>query len=134
MDKDIDSMVEGEIERSNEAFYAFTDKIVTLSTGALTLSIIFRNSLTGNQPPTHLWLLQVSWIGFMLAVLTGTLWYLSKYRVHRDMAEKLRTNRSGSTWEFVGPKWYYRLARKVMMWSFPIAIVALTLFGILNIR
>ena len=134
MDKDIDSMVEAEIERSNEAFYAFTDKIVTLSTGALTLSIIFRNSLTGNQPPTHLWLLQVSWIGFMSAVLTGALWYLSKYRVHRDMAEKLRTNHSGSTWEFVGPKWYYRLARKVMMWSFPIAIVALTLFGILNIR
>jgi len=78
MDKDIDSMVEAEIERSNEAFYSFTDKIVTLSTGALTLSIIFRNSLTGNQPPTHLWLLQVAWIGFMMAVLTGTLWYLSK--------------------------------------------------------
>jgi len=134
MDKDIDSMVEGEIERSNEAFYAFTDKIVTLSTGALTLSIIFRNSLTSNQPPTHLWLLQVAWIGFMMAILTGTLWSLSKYRVLRDMAGKLRTNHGGSTWEFVHPKWYYRFARKVMMWAFPIAIVALTVFGILNIR
>jgi len=134
MDTDIGSMVEGEIERSNEAFYAFTDKIVTLSTGALTLSIVFRNSLIGNQPPTHLWLLQLAWIGFMLAVLTGTLWHLSKYRVHREMAEKLRTNRSGGNWEFVRPKWYYSLARKVMMWAFPIAIVALALFGILNIR
>jgi len=111
MDNEIDSMVEEEIARSNEAFYAFTDKIVTLSTGALTLLIVFRNSLTGNQPPIYVWLLQVAWIGFMLAVLTGILWYLSKYRVHRDMAKQLRTNRSGCIWEFVGPKWYYHLAR-----------------------
>ena len=134
MDKDLDSMIEEEIERSNEAFYAFTDKIVTLSTAALTLSIIFRNSLTSNQPLKHLWLLQVAWVGFMLAVLTGTLWHLSKYRVHRDMAGRLRTNHGGGTLEFVSPRWYYRFARRIMMWAFPIAIVALTVFGILNIR
>ncbi len=133
-DREVDMMVVSEIERSNESFYAFTNQIVTLSTGALTLSIIFRNSLTGNGQPTHLWLLQVAWSGLMLAILAGTLWHLSKYRVHRDTAEKLRTNHNGSPWVFVDVKWYYKIARKIMMCAFFIGIVALTLFGILNIQ
>ena len=133
MDKDLGLEIEQEIERSNEAFYSFSDKIITLSTGALTLSIIFRNSLTSNQPPKHLWLLQIAWSGFMMAVLAGTFWSLSKYRVHRDMAGKLRTNGRGS-YLTAGPRWYYRFSRKLMMLAFPIAIVALTVFGILNIR
>jgi len=45
------------------------DLIFSFSTGALALSVTFRNSLVGNEPQL-LWLLSTAWIAFTLSSLS----------------------------------------------------------------
>jgi len=52
------------------ARFDFADRIITLSTGALALSVTFRKSFS-EAAPNHIWLLGLSWILFVTSVATG---------------------------------------------------------------
>jgi len=86
----------------NEAFYSFTDRLLTLATGALALSITFQKSFSAPKP-VHLELLKWSWISFTVTIIACLLVEYGKVTfiaIWRALCAKLnglaRTQRGGA--------------------------------------
>jgi hypothetical protein len=126
---------ERQAELRNEAFYAFSERLVTLSTGALALSITFRKSFS--QPnPVHLDLLRFSWIAFTVVILTSTLVQFGKIRMHHKLAiEAGRAAAEDLDAQFISahPGWWHAPARWIMLLAFPSAIIFLAAFALYNL-
>jgi hypothetical protein len=115
--------------KRNEGLYEFSDRVVTLSTAALALSVTFRNSIIVQQT-SGVWLLKTAWIAFALAALTGIIWRLSKVVVHDAIAGAFD---SGASRVRVSPGCFYHLCLAGCLFGFVVGIVAFTVFGFLNI-
>jgi hypothetical protein len=120
----------------NQAFYAFTERLVTLSTGALALSITFRKSFS--QPvPVHLELLRFSWIAFVVVILTSTLVQFGRITIHQRLARAAGQAATADNDTYViaaGPGWWHGPAKWIMLLSFPAGIVTLAAFALYNLE
>jgi hypothetical protein len=114
----------------SEALYTFLDKIVTLSAGTLALSITFRESIVGPKA-AHVWLLGCSWVAFVVAVLAGTFWYLSKPRAHMEIASRIA---QGERLIMAEPSGVFTILYHVAIVGFLVGIAALSSFAVLNLR
>jgi len=99
--------------------------LMTVSTGALGLSITFRGSITGVSP-TALWLLGASWIFFVLVIIG--------YLVDRMAFFGLLSSKAFGEplWESAG--FFSSMGRFVAMFGFLLGIISLVLFGLLNLH
>ena len=57
-------------ERAFDAIKRRQDAVLKLSAGALALSITFRSTLIPAHP-ADIWLLKMSWLGLMIAIVSG---------------------------------------------------------------
>jgi len=117
----------------NEAFYSFTDRLLTLATGALALSITFQKSFSAPKP-VHLELLKLSWISFTVTIIACLLVYYGKVTFYRNLASGMReAERTGSDTALGRPSRWFRPAAWLMVISFGVGIVTLACFAILNL-
>jgi len=56
------------------------DRLATLASGALALTVTFRSDLAGQA---HLLILKLSWIGFILTIIGFLLVFLGKIEMHK---------------------------------------------------
>ena len=119
----------------NQAFYAFAERLVTLSTGALALSIAFRKSFS--QPvPVHLELLRFSWIAFTVVILTSTLVQFGRITIYHRLAVaagRAATDEDDTHVIVAGPGWWHAPAKWIMLLAFPAAVIALAAFALYNL-
>ena len=116
------------LDKQSKAFYEIVDKVVTLCSGSLALSITFRGSITG-QNVSNIWLLQMTWIAFALAIITGTSYHFSKMKVHGEIAYRINKGESfGITTS--GP--VFGLIFKACVCSFILGTISLVAFGVVN--
>lgn len=64
-------------DQVHAARLAMVDRAVTLSSGALALSIAFRKDLVG-MVPVDLWALKLAWVCFGIATVTGSFMHLAR--------------------------------------------------------
>jgi magnesium-transporting ATPase (P-type) len=119
------------VEQMNEAYFSFVDRIITLSTGALALSITFRTSFSRPQA-AHIWILQLCWIAFLIAILSALAITLGRAIIHKRTANVYRSAKGPINKLLTPPKWFI-FAGWIMSSSFAVAIVTLAIFAIFNI-
>jgi hypothetical protein len=113
----------------NDALYEFSDRIVTISIGLLALSVTFRNSVVGSYPDA-LWLIKVAWVACATSGIAGIIWRFAKVTVHHAISLELSR---GAAVPSAAPHWYQRLCFWLCVVGFIVGILALTIFGFLNI-
>ncbi|HEY6169406.1 MAG TPA: hypothetical protein VI454_15300 [Verrucomicrobiae bacterium] len=111
-----------------EAVYKFADRVSTLSTGALALSITFRKDIIG-PAPSSIWLLHLSWVAFVIAVICCTVYGFSKAKVHWEIASSIA---AGHSFGVATPGLFFSSCFKLGYGFFLIGVVALVWFAILN--
>lgn len=117
------------IEKRNEVYYSFCDKLIALSTGALVLSVTFRTFLVPASP-RHLWLLLVSWAFFTVTILGAIVILWGKAWVwNRRVDEIIKDQPSDGRL----PK-SFSIARWTMFGAFITAVVTFVLFAMMNIE
>jgi len=116
------------LEIHAEAFYDFADRICTLSTGALALSITFRKDIVGNSP-SGIWLLQFSWAALVVSLLCCTFYRFSKAKVHWELARHIA---SGASDGVTSPGLFFSICFRLGCFSFIAGIVSFVWFAGLN--
>ena len=120
--------LENAIQRRNEAYYSLCDKLITLSTGAIALSVTFNQTLIPKSPHC-LWLLRISWILFVatifagFAVHWGNAWIWNK-RVNEILDGKSSDGRLPRR---------FSVYRWLMFTAFALAILSFTGFALVNV-
>jgi hypothetical protein len=124
-------LIQKHTDQRTAVFYSFCDRVITLSTGALALSITFRSSFTGSSS-IHLWLLRFAWICFTVAILAALITHLGRIRSHTKVISELLQD-SGRV--VVGsPGRFFTCAIWAMYASFFLAIASLAGFAFINLR
>ncbi len=119
-------------EKANEAYYGFAERIITLSTGALALSIAFRSSFS--QPiPRAIWTLKLSWLAFLIAITSALITLAGRIQVHKRMLLAIFRTTEIENIIQTYPAWHYRFASVLMSVSFAIAMIFLAIFAWLNL-
>lgn len=117
----------------NEAYYSFAERLITLSTGALALSIAFRQSFS--QPiPVQVGLLKTSWIAFTVTIISALLVQFGRVTLHSRLARGIREAGEFPALVAAHPGWWFRAAGFIMLISFSVAIVCLASFALYNLR
>lgn len=111
-----------------ETFYDFCDRICTLSTGALALSITFRKDVVGDSP-AQIWLLQTSWILWVISLVGCTFYRFSKAKIHWEIAQKIGAGESVGA---VSQSIYYSMCFHLGVLSFLLATVSFVWFASIN--
>lgn len=124
--------LKGSIESRDAALNSFTDQLITLSSGALTLSIAFRQGFSA-PVPVHLWLLRTSWIAFTITILAALAVKLSRVHLHTNMVNSLLTTPDGYA-AYANAGCLFTPARYLMMLGFGVAIVSLASFALCNLK
>jgi hypothetical protein len=114
-------------EKRNEAYYSFCDKIITLSTGFLALTITFKNSFVSSDPSLP-FLLFLSWICFTVAILTSTYIHWGKAWIYKQRTIEILNQQPGTG---MLPH-RFTITRYIMFFSFSVAIICLAIFAIIN--
>jgi hypothetical protein len=111
------------LDNAEEEGRKTNDAILSLSTGALALSITFRSALFGTEP-SALFLLGMSWIAFTVSVICYVMNSIFKASTTLEMAQ-------GKSFEQLDQQIlnYSCKARVTMLVSFLIGVVLLALFG-----
>lgn len=113
----------------NRAMAALFDRLLTLSTGALTLSIAFREAI-GGSAPVALGLLRLAWLAFCAPILGAVLYHVFDFHLYNRAIDKLRQGRSKfevNNGCLVLPLAYASLA------GFSLGLLALLLFALRNL-
>lgn len=108
---------------------ALFDRLLTLSTGALTLSIAFREAI-GGSAPVALGLLRLAWLAFCAPILGAVLYHVFDFHLYNRAIDKLRQGRSKfevNNGCLVLPLAYASLA------GFSLGLLALLLFALRNL-
>jgi hypothetical protein len=124
-------LIQKHADLENAAFYSFCDRVITLSTGALALSITFRSSFSA-APPVRLFLLKVSWVCFTLAILAALVTHIGRIRSHKNVIRQALKNDGGVIISESGR--VFRCAIWVMYTSFFLAILSLAAFAFVNLK
>lgn len=116
------------VGKHSEALYDFADRITTLSTGALALSITFRKDIAGASPAA-IWLLQSSWAAFTIAVICCTIYRFSKAKAHAHIVQAVL---KGETRGIMEVGLFYDICFLIARLTFLCGVVALVAFAVKN--
>lgn len=118
------------VDRMNQAYYDLADRVMTLSTGSLALSITFRRSFS-SAASHNLWLLKMSWIFFVIAVLLALILLGAKAIIAQKTATAIeRAKEPGKL--FIPPPWWFRPTAYGMFVSFLIGVSMFVAFALTN--
>jgi hypothetical protein len=128
------------IEEMNKAFFIFVDRIMTLSTGALALSITFRTSFSQCLPKGTL-ILMISWSSFVVAIIAGLFLLYGRVDVYRRTAQIYKALFKTSYEELaklkegfiVPPARWFPFAKWALGISFGLGIIALAAYAMMNL-
>jgi len=122
-------------EATNE-YYAWLRQILTLSSGSLTVLVSFRNQILPSYPKAIV-LLQLSWFLFAVSIvlvlfaLRGH--HILLFHAAHDYYQAAIAQKKDTVQETKVPGIYSKFGIAVP-WVFVSAVVALTLFGIVNLN
>ncbi len=117
------------VEKRNERYYSFCDKLIALSTGALTLSVTFKTTLVP-EFPRFLWLLGLSWASFTTTILAALLVHWGEAWIWNRRANEV-LNEESSDGQL--PK-RFSVARWFMFAAFILAVLTFVAFALFNIE
>jgi hypothetical protein len=117
-----------ELEKRLDAMYQLSDKLATLASGALALTITFAHGTA----PIHgcaFWFLRISWLGFIATVAGFVLIFCARIRLHKDLADKLKTEDGA----FITSElpWYFKTGVR-LLWGFGVGLLSLAIYGALT--
>ena len=121
---------------SFDSYYAFADRIIALSSGALTISVSFQKFYL-NENPSHLWLLSSSWFLLLLSLLFGVWVHYGRMWTHAQAADavvQVQIKKTPHMEILARPTRLRELAYALMIASFLIAVAFLCLFAIYNLH
>jgi hypothetical protein len=118
------------VHRMNQAYYDLADRVMTLSTGSLALSITFRRSFS-SAASHNLWLLRTSWISFVLAVLLALILLGAKAVIAKNTVSAIERTKQPSKL-IVRPPWWFRPTGYGMFISFLVGVSTFVAFAITN--
>ena len=124
------------IDEATKEYYAWLKQILTLASGSLTVLIALRNQILPEHPQ-YLILLQISWILFALAIVLALFALRGHHILLFHTAQDFRQAATSQSSDTVAgmtkaPDIYTRFGQIVPL-VFVSAVVALSLFGILNL-
>lgn len=112
-----------------EALYQLADRIATLSTAALALTITFRKDLVGDGLQ-HTLVLKASWICFVLSVIGFVLIYVGRISFHLRAVIGKQTP-TGQLFTALLP-WYFPVSRILLLAGFLAGLMLLALIGLID--
>jgi len=119
----------GEIsDKKNAATLTFIDRVVTLSSSMLVLSIAFRTSILG-PAATNVWLLKVAWVALAVSSVCGAFIHLSTASAGRRLLIRMQANHDEGS---ASAHPIYTVFYVLLVIFFPVGIAALMAFGIVN--
>jgi len=118
------------VDRMNQAYYDLADRVMTLSTGSLALSITFRRSFS-SAASHNIWLLKTSWSSFVIAVLLALLLLGAKAIIAQKTATAIERAK-GTTKLFIPPPWWFRPTGYGMFVSFLVGVSTFVAFALTN--
>jgi len=113
----------------------FFDRAVTVASGTLVASVTFRSDIAGASPRA-LWLLVLCWFFLSVSCVLGCLLHLARARcaklaISNLEAKYLGKERVGEPIGFADV--FFGWAFVALLFCFPAGILALALFGALNV-
>jgi hypothetical protein len=122
----LEELQQTEIESMNTAYYRLVDLIITLSTGAVALSVTFRTSFSSEHAHT-VWL-KISWVAFIIAIIAGLFAHYGRVAHHKRMANiyGLKAPLKSPT---VYLHWWATLSKWIMPSAFVAGLISFALFA-----
>jgi hypothetical protein len=112
------------------AYYGLCDKVITVSSGLLAITITFRGSLLSAAGPTvrspHL--LIVTWVALAVTVAAGLLTHLGQVQAQTQAIRMMIAHGIGAG----QPNLFFRVCSWIMALSFAVALASFVLFAIRN--
>lgn len=115
-----------EMQNRMNTMYQLADRLATLATGALTLTVTFRKDLAATSTDA-LCMLRDAWLCFILTVVGFVVIHLSKMKLHQSLAVVIGTGDTSR--EVIPPPWYFHLGRYLLVWGFLLGLILLACFG-----
>jgi hypothetical protein len=123
------------IQKIRDIMFSIPDKIVTLSAGALTISVAFQNGYVSVYPTCPA-LLSCSWMSLIAAIITGILLYYGRarqeFRLVNKLIEKLREKSPVYEPEREDLGAFFKVIFLIHGLSFVMGLVFLAWFAFLN--
>lgn len=123
-------------------FYDWIRLVISLSTVSLTLLVSLQSHYIPKEPKS-VWLLAACWLSLVVSVGSGLLALSGEYQTPLDMARDLRQRRIdcgdvATVADVVknpgfAPRFIFKLARLVMIYSFLSGVMSIALFGVRNL-
>lgn len=117
-------------EKKLNAQKTFLDRVITVSTGALALSVTFRTSIAGGNPGSIV-LLKVAWIAFGIASVAGVIMHLAPASACKNLVKEMESNLNSRS---AVPHWFFPVLWFAVLIAFPLGITCLVCFGVVNIH
>ena len=120
-------------QKRNKAADAIFDKIATLSTALLGLSITFRKEIVGTSPQS-IGFFKWALVCFVIAVASATLWRFAEIDVSKKLTEKILKSTSEQRFVAAEPSAWILLCSYLGLIAFFAGIVLLTYFAWHNVQ
>ena len=115
-------------EKRLSARARFLDRVITVSTASLAFSVTFRGSIAG-ESPSQIWLLKAAWIGLGVSSICGVFAHLSIASSAVNAVKEIRVNPHAVV---AAPHPIYKILYILTIVFFPVGIIGLMIFGIIN--
>lgn len=122
-------------DEATSEYYAWLKQILTLASGSLTILVALRNQILPDVPKT-IYLLQLSWLLFAVSIVLALFALRGHHILLFDAARDLYQSATGQKNKQAGgttTRDIYTKIGRAVPWVFVAAVVALTLFGIVNL-
>lgn len=118
-----------ELEKRMDAIYQLSDKLATLASGALAITVTFTQGAASTYG-CAVWFLRASWFGFIATVAGFFLIHHTKIWMHKDLADKIKVQ--DDLFITSRPPRYFHIGRYLLIVGFWIGLLSLALFGALT--
>jgi len=122
-------------DEATTEYYAWLKQILTLASGSLTVLVALRNQILPADPKAIL-LLQLSWLLFAAAIILALFalrgQHILLFHTARDLYQAATNPKIEKVGMTTAPKIYSKIGQATP-WIFVSAVVALALFGIVNL-
>lgn len=111
--------------------------ILTLSGGALGLSITFLEKIATAPPKWSFWILGVAWVFYVISLMSALLSFLTSQSAIRDIRNQIDNNWDEQNKRLVNQKQIFKTLTNVLNWGsmalFVFGTVLLCVFSLINI-
>jgi len=125
MDDEGFNIASEQTQKRMDALFQLADKLATMATGALALTVTFRRDMSA--PTNSMWVLKASWVAFIITVIGFLLVYWGRIALHKRLTrEAIRSERPYVIASF---PWYARIGQFLLIMSFLAGLGLLAFYG-----